>query len=119
MVFYKIFVDRRGRCGIIRVRLDVFAVDGLGKRYNIEVQRRDEGATAKRARYNSSVKEKTEGVHTMCRIMEEALAEREKKKAIEIATRMLHKKIYPISDIVDMTKIPLSEVEQLAKSINA
>ncbi len=37
------------------VRLDIFAIDKLGKRYNIEVQRADKGAGAKRARYNSSL----------------------------------------------------------------
>lgn len=37
------------------VRLDIFAVDSAGKRYNIEIQRNDHGAGAKRARYNSSL----------------------------------------------------------------
>lgn len=37
------------------VRLDIHAVDTEGKKYNIEVQRADKGAGAKRARYNSSV----------------------------------------------------------------
>lgn len=37
------------------VRLDIYAVDTVGKKYNIEVQRVDKGAAAKRARYNSSV----------------------------------------------------------------
>lgn len=37
------------------VRLDVFATDSTGKAYNIEVQRSDSGAIAKRARYNSSL----------------------------------------------------------------
>lgn len=37
------------------VRLDIFAVDFVGKKYNIEIQRADKGAGAKRARYNSSV----------------------------------------------------------------
>lgn len=37
------------------VRLDIFAVDSTGKRYNIEIQRDDRGAGAKRARYNSSL----------------------------------------------------------------
>lgn len=37
------------------VRLDIFAVDKLGKKYNIEVQRADKGAVAQRARYNSSI----------------------------------------------------------------
>lgn len=37
------------------VRLDIFAVDSTGKRYNIEIQRDDRGAGARRARYNSSL----------------------------------------------------------------
>lgn len=37
------------------VKLDVHAVDSKGKHYNIEVQRSDKGAVAKRARYNSSL----------------------------------------------------------------
>ena len=37
------------------VRLDVLAVDGAGKLYNIEVQRKDDGAVPQRARYNSSM----------------------------------------------------------------
>lgn len=37
------------------VRLDVFATDSQGKKYNIEVQRDDRGADVRRARYNSSI----------------------------------------------------------------
>lgn len=37
------------------VRLDIFAVDQTGKRYNIEVQRASQGAGARRARYHSSL----------------------------------------------------------------
>ena len=37
------------------VRLDILAVDSAGKRYNIEIQRDDRGAGARRARYNSSL----------------------------------------------------------------
>lgn len=37
------------------VRLDIFAVDSVGKKYNIEIQRSDRGAGTKRARYNSSL----------------------------------------------------------------
>lgn len=37
------------------VRLDILAIDQDGKHYNIEIQRRDEGADAHRARYNSSL----------------------------------------------------------------
>lgn len=37
------------------VRLDVYAIDATGKRYDIEIQRADEGAGEKRARYNQSI----------------------------------------------------------------
>lgn len=36
-------------------RLDVFAIDSTGKVYDIEVQRSDRGAVAKRARYNAAL----------------------------------------------------------------
>ena len=37
------------------VILDIYATDKNGKKYNIEIQRSDKGAHAKRARYNSSL----------------------------------------------------------------
>ena len=37
------------------VRLDVYAKDNKGKTYDIEIQRADKGAGAKRARYNSAL----------------------------------------------------------------
>ena len=37
------------------VRLDVYAKDNKGKPYDIEIQRSDKGAGAKRARYNSAL----------------------------------------------------------------
>lgn len=37
------------------VRLDVYAEDSENKKYNVEVQRTDKGAGARRARYNSSL----------------------------------------------------------------
>lgn len=37
------------------IRLDIDAVDSLGKKYDIEIQRADKGAGAGRARYNSSL----------------------------------------------------------------
>ena len=37
------------------VRLDIYATDSQGKKYNIEIQRAGKGAGAKRARYNSSL----------------------------------------------------------------
>ena len=36
------------------LRLDIYATDRENKKYNIEIQRADKGAGAKRARYNSS-----------------------------------------------------------------
>ena len=37
------------------MRLDIYATDSENKKYNIEIQRADKGAGAKRARYNSSL----------------------------------------------------------------
>ncbi len=37
------------------LRLDIYATDSEDKKYNIEIQRADKGAGAKRARYNSSL----------------------------------------------------------------
>lgn len=37
------------------IRLDIIAIDGNGRLYNIEIQRSDKGASIKRARYNSSL----------------------------------------------------------------
>ena len=37
------------------VRLDIHAESSEGKHFNIEIQRQDKGAGAKRARYNSSI----------------------------------------------------------------
>ncbi|MDE6724230.1 MAG: Rpn family recombination-promoting nuclease/putative transposase [Ruminiclostridium sp.] len=37
------------------IRLDVYAVDSEGRKYNIEIQRSDLGAFPERARYNSSI----------------------------------------------------------------
>ena len=37
------------------MRLDIYATDSDNKKYNIEIQRADKGAGAKRARYNSSL----------------------------------------------------------------
>lgn len=44
------------------VRLDVFARDGKGKPYDIEIQRADKGAGARRARYNSALMDADETV---------------------------------------------------------
>ena len=37
------------------LRLDIFATNSSGKKFNIEIQRKDEGAGFKRARYHSSL----------------------------------------------------------------
>ena len=35
--------------------MDIYATDSFGKKYNIEIQRSDRGARARRARYHSSL----------------------------------------------------------------
>ena len=47
------------------VRLDVYAVDSEQKPYDIEIQRADEGAGARRARYNSAMMDADETVTGM------------------------------------------------------
>lgn len=37
------------------LRLDIYATDSKDRKFNIEIQRADKGAGAKRARYNSSL----------------------------------------------------------------
>lgn len=49
--FYVTIKNLMGRS----VRLDIYATDDKQKKYNIEIQRADKGAGAKRARYNSSI----------------------------------------------------------------
>lgn len=36
------------------IKLDIYAVDSVGKLYDVEVQRADQGASAKRARFHSA-----------------------------------------------------------------
>lgn len=47
--------DIKRLAGARSVCLDAYGTDSIGKRYNIEVQRRDKGADPHRARYHSSV----------------------------------------------------------------
>lgn len=47
------------------VKLDIFARDSKGKPYDIEIQRADKGAGAKRARYNASLMDADETVPGM------------------------------------------------------
>ncbi len=47
--------DMKRLVGARSICLDVYATDSTGKKYDIEVQRADEGAHEKRARYHSSV----------------------------------------------------------------
>lgn len=47
--------DIKRLAGARSVCLDAYGTDSIGKRYNIEVQRRDKGADPHRARYYSSV----------------------------------------------------------------
>ena len=197
------------------VRLDSLATDAAGRVYNIEVQRSDKGAGAKRARYNSSLidanitepgdnyenlnetyvifitehdvlgdghpiyhidrtvretgalfgdeshilyvnaqikddtalgqlmhdfsctsaeemhyqiladrvryfKEDTEGVATMCKVMEdmrnEAAREADKARMVKIAQRMLNSGKYTYEDIADVLEISVDEVKTLTEN---
>ena len=197
------------------VRLDILATDEAGRVYNIEVQRSDKGAGAKRARYNSSLidanitepgdnyenlnetyvifitehdvlgdghpiyhidrtvretgalfgdeshilyvnaqikddtalgqlmhdfsctsaeemhyqiladrvryfKEDTEGVATMCKVMEdmrnEAAREADKARMVKIAQRMLNSGKYTYEDIADVLEISVDEVKTLTEN---
>lgn len=46
--------DLKHLLGARSICLDVLAEDSIGKKYNLEIQRSDKGATPKRARYHSS-----------------------------------------------------------------
>ena len=119
------------------VRLDILAVDTNNRTYNIEIQRSDRGAGAKRARYNSSLIDaniteagdkydaltetyvifitendvlKAGGVLTMCREMENM----RKAERIEIAKRMLASGKLTYEDIAAFTDLTLEEIKALA-----
>lgn len=47
----KVIKNLQGRS----IQMDIYATDSNGKKYNIEIQRDDNGAVPKRARYNSSL----------------------------------------------------------------
>ena len=70
--------------------LDVHAIDSTKKEFDVEIQRSDAGAGAKRARY---FKQDEKGVATMCKIMEdmrnEAAREAVRKTTKENARRLL------------------------------
>lgn len=127
------------------VRLDVFAKDSDQKLYDIEIQRADEGAGARRARYrgndpigdlmhdfsckNSSdmkntiladkirqMKENEQGVQNMCKIMEDFAKEEREEAQIEMAEEMLKEGSLSLEKISQFSKLPLETVQQLAKN---
>lgn len=72
---------------------------------------------ADRVRY---FKEDTEGVATMCKVMEdmrnEAAREADKARMVKIAQRMLNSGKYTYEDIADVLEISVDEVKALDES---
>lgn len=66
---------------------------------------------ADRTRY---LKETSKGVSTMCKIMEEAMDERARETAMEIAQNLLEKGIMSHEEIAEVTKLPLATIKELA-----
>ncbi|MBD5135687.1 MAG: hypothetical protein HDT39_06970 [Lachnospiraceae bacterium] len=110
------------------LRLDIYAMDSTGKKYNIEIQRADKGAGAKRARYNSSLidsdilpagfevenlAETKEGIQAMCKIMEDMITDEKKNAAI----RMLERGKLTKEEISEDLDLPLSVVDGLADEL--
>lgn len=91
------------------VRLDILAVDTNNRTYNIEIQRSDCDAGAKRARYNL----------TMCREMENMRKESSHKRAVEIAKRMLASGKLTLQDIADFSGLTIEELKILSTQKSA
>ena len=111
------------------VRLDIFAIDQLGKKYNIlyvnfKIKNETElgklmhdfsctdpndmnyDVLAERVRY---FKEEKEGVDIMCKIMEDMIIEDRK----EMACRMLNNEIFSLEKIAEYTGLSIEEVKKL------
>lgn len=111
------------------VRLDIFAIDQLGKKYNIlyvnfKIKNETElgklmhdfsctdpndmnyDVLAERVRY---FKEEKEGVDIMCKIMEDMIIEDRK----EMACRMLNDEILSLEKIAEYTGLSIEEVKKL------
>lgn len=99
------------------VRLDIYATDSEGKKYNIEIQRDGKGAGRKRARY---FKEEKEGIETMCQAMEELRNESLKEGMEEgqkaVALKLLKEGTLTIEKIAECCNLSLEEVKVLQKS---
>lgn len=67
------------------------------------------------ARATRYLKEHTEGVSYMCKMMDERLAEAEHDRSVEMALEMLADNNLSIEKIAQYSKLPLEEVNQLAK----
>ncbi len=98
--------------------LDIHAVDSDNKEVDIEIQRSDAGAGAKRARY---FKQDEKGVATMCKIMEdmrneaarEAAQKAEQDKAKKTAVRLIKLGKMTLEEIAEATELTLDMVKEL------
>lgn len=110
----EVLKNLRGRSAI----LDVHAIDTDDREMNIEIQRNDKGADAKRARY---FKQDKEGVKSMSKLLEDMVNEATKENARETAKRMIMKGKMSLEDIADCVQIlsidELKEIEAEVMSL--
>ena len=123
------------------VKLDLICEDADGNIFNVEVQKANDTDHQKRVRYNMACvdtlsaekgtdyadlpdvyyKETPGGEQHLKsvwdEVREEGLKEGRKEERKEMAIALLKKKVFPLAEIAELTKLPLSEVEALQKAI--
>lgn len=93
------------------IRLDIYATDRSGVKYDIEVQRADKGAHRKRARYHSSMVDAS--------MLKSGENFTELKESIEHAQRMIIDGTLPLEKIAEYTGLPIEKVRELANKKSA
>lgn len=58
-------------------------------------------------------------VSSMCKIMEEAMAERAAERAMEIAEKLIASNKMTLEEIAQMTSLPLEKTQELARGKTA
>ncbi|MBD5519304.1 MAG: hypothetical protein HDR07_12770 [Lachnospiraceae bacterium] len=100
-------------CSVV---LDVHAVDSTDREFDVEIQRSDAGAGAKRARY---FKQDREGVANMSKILDDMRNEKAKEVRIENAIRMIKDKELSLEKIALYSGLSIEEVRELATPVMA
>ena len=95
--------------------LDVHVVDSTNKEFDVEIQRLDAGAGAKRARY---FKQDKKGMAAMCKIMEDIRNEAALNNARETAERLIKKGKMTLEEIAECVPIiSLDELRQIETQV--